>query len=62
MISSQTLEEIREMGITAMDRSFRHIVDVDGLLLGIEQAAVGVDQLLRSAGLPQGRGARAPVR
>ncbi|TPG40557.1 hypothetical protein EAH79_11720 [Sphingomonas koreensis] len=50
------MEEIREMGTTAMDRSFRHIVDVDGLLIGIEQTAIDVDQLLSRAGLPQGQG------
>jgi hypothetical protein len=49
------LKEIREMGVTEMDRSFRHIVDVDGLLIGIEQAAIDADHLMRRAGLPEGR-------
>jgi len=43
------------MGVTDLDRSFRHIVDVDGLLLGIEQQAIDADQLLRRARLPAGR-------
>lgn len=43
------------MGLTPIDYSFRHIVNVDGVLLGIEQDAVDAEHLLRRAGLPEGR-------